>query len=172
MGTGTGLDAGGGVGVGRRSDIGGRVGSVAGRGLDTGGGVGLGWAMGGRVGSSGATLVGRVGKRVQKIANLGNVGRLVVVAGNVFAMRCGDGTDGTRGDAATGDGRLGNARGEDRIVGEEALSFEPGLSVGYRETLGRELLLLDVLAVMFDDGKDELRPEAVGLGAWVMLDGP
>jgi hypothetical protein len=163
MGTGTvgrGFDAGGGVGVGRRSDIGGRVGSVAGRGLEMGGGVGLGWAMGGRVGSSGATLVGRVGKRVQKIANLGNVGRLVVVAGNVFATRCGDGTE-----AATGDGRLGNARGEDRIVGEEALSFEPGLSVGYRETLGRELLLLDVLAVVFDDGKDELRPEAVGLGA-------
>jgi hypothetical protein len=79
---------------------------------------------------------------------------------------------GTRGVAAVGDGLLGNARGEDR-VGEEAFAFEPGLVEGYRETLGEEeLLFLEVLAETLEDGKDELLPDAVGLGAWVMLDGP
>jgi hypothetical protein len=79
---------------------------------------------------------------------------------------------GTRGVAAVGDGLLGNARGEDS-VGEEAFAFEPGLVEGCRETLGEEeLLLLEVLAETLEDGKDELLPDAVGLVAWVMLDGP
>jgi hypothetical protein len=103
------------------------------------------------------------------------VGWLVVdvVAGNALTRFCGDGTVvGTRGDETVGEGRLGNPPGKDRfVVGEETFGLEPGLRLP--ETLVGALLLLEVLAVVLKDGRDALRPVAVGLiGAWVMLDGP